>query len=329
MAGLGSVVLPPITSDSRFNRFEAVASLDWSPQPVLSGSLGASLVHERGKSDGVVDFGFPIPTTYAISRSLPGIFATLALDLPQTASLRAGLRVDFPETGKARFTPRAGVIVPILGESLKLTANYAQGFKQPSLFALGFPLLANPDLLPERSRTLDAGLEWTSPDRAWQASLTGYRSVYHDLIDFDPDLFTNVNRNRVTAEGFELAASGRAGNLRLLASVTYLDTRSADGAPLRFRPVWKGAAALEWTATERLTLRLDGRVSGSLLDSSVPTGFARLEGYATIDAQAMFRLNRVLELRASVRNLGGERYARTIGTPEPGRNVFVSLHGAI
>ncbi len=43
-----------------------------------------------------------------------------------------------------------------------------QGFKLPSLFALGFPLIANPDLLPERSRTSDAGLAWTSENKALQ-----------------------------------------------------------------------------------------------------------------------------------------------------------------
>jgi vitamin B12 transporter len=321
--------LPPITTDSRFNRFEAVASLDWSPQPYVNASLGASLVDERGNSDGVVDFGFPIPTTYAISRSLPGLFASAALDLPGGAALRGGLRVDFPETGKTRFTPRAGLVVPLAREALRFTANYAQGFKQPSLFALGFPLLANPDLLPERSRTYDAGFAWSSSDLTWQAELIAYRSIYRDLIDFDPDLFTNVNRNRVRAQGIELAASGRSGDFRLIASLTYLDTKSADGAQLRFRPEWKGAAALEWTASERLVLRLDGRVSGRFLDSSVPTGFVRLSGYATLDAQVRFRLNRVLELHASLRNLGGERYARTIGTPEPGRNLFVSLHAAL
>lgn len=321
--------VPAIASDSIFKRFEGVASVDWSPRTELALSLGASLVHEDGTSDGTVDFGGPIPTAFSLSRTLPGLFATAALLLPQGIELRTGLRADFPESGKARITPRAGIGVPLGQTGLRLTASYAQGFKQPSLYALGFPLIANPDLLPERSRTMDAGLAWTSQDKSWQASATAYRSVYRDLIDFEPELFTNVNRDKVTAKGFEFTASGRQGDFRLVASLTYLDTRSADGAALRFRPEWKGAIAAEWQASEKLFLRLDGRFSSGFKDSSVPTGLIRMQGFATLDAQASFRLTDNLELRTALRNLANERYFRTVGTPEPGRTVFVSLHGSL
>jgi outer membrane cobalamin receptor len=320
--------VPPIASDSRFERFEAVAGLDWTPRDYLALGIGASLVHESGRSQGTIDFGEPIPTDFALTRSLPGVFATAALVLP-AVELRAGLRADFPEDGKTRITPRAGVVVPLGTSGLRLTANYAQGFKQPSLYALGFPLIANPDLLPERSRTMDAGLAWSSADNAIQASVTAYRSVYRDLIDFDPEQFTNVNRDRVTAEGVEMAGTARKGPLRLIASLTYLDTESADGAPLRFRPEWKGAGALEWQASEAMSLRLDGRFSGSFTDSSVPTGFDRIDGYATFDASASYRLSPALTITASLRNLANEHYERTLGTPEPGRNVFVTLRGSL
>lgn len=54
-------------------------------------------MHESGRSDGSVDFGELIPTTYGLSRSLPGLFTTgPALVLPQI-ELRGGLRADFPE----------------------------------------------------------------------------------------------------------------------------------------------------------------------------------------------------------------------------------------
>lgn len=320
--------VPPIASDSRFERFEAVAGLDWTPRDGLAFAVGASLVHESGRSEGTVDFGVPIPTGYSLSRSLPGLFATAALVLPQV-ELRTGLRADFPESGKARITPRAGLVVPLGETGLRLTASYAQGFKQPSLFALGFPLIANPDLLPERSRTMDAGLAWSSADRAIEASITAYRSVYRDLIDFDPERFTNVNRSRVTAEGIEFAASARKGPFRFIGSLTWLEAESSDGAPLRFRPEWKGAAALAWQASDAISLRLDGRFSGRFTDSSVPTGFVRLGGHATLDLEATWRLSPALSISASLRNLADEQFQRTIGTPEPGRNMFVSLTGTL
>lgn len=321
--------VPPLTSDSRFDRIEVVSSLGWTPGSSLKASVGASLVHEDGRSDGAIDYGVLIPTAYSLSRTLPGLFTTASLTLPNAIALDLGLRADFLKNGGARVTPRAGLGFPLGGTGLRLTASYAKGFKQPSLFALGFPLLANPDLLTEKSETYDGGVAWTSPDGEWRASAKAYRSLYRDLIDFDPERFTNVNRSRVTAKGFELAASGHLSKLRLLASLTYLSARSADDAPLRFRPRWKGAAAVEFAASDAVTLRMDGRFSGASLDSSVPTGFAELDGFTTLDAQVALRLRPGLELRASLRNLTGDDYQRTIGTPEPGRNVFFSLIGTI
>ncbi|MEZ5743936.1 MAG: TonB-dependent receptor [Sphingomonadaceae bacterium] len=321
--------IPPLVTDSRFERFEVVGSLSAQASRELGVTLGASLVEEDGRSTGTLDFGFPIPTDYRQSRALPGLFAGADLLLDSGLQLRGGLRVDFPDQGKARWTPRLGARMPLGETGLAVRTSWAQGFKQPSLFALGFPLLANPDLLPERSRTLDAGLEWRSPDGAWRADVTGFRSVYRDLIDFEPELFTNVNRSRVTARGIEAALRGGTGPLRLTGALTYMKTRSADGAPLRFRPEWTGRLAADWQVAETLALRLDGQFNDGFLDSSVPTGFVRLGGFETLDAQVIWQALPGIELRAALRNLTNSDYARTIGTPEPGRNVFISLQAAL
>ena len=61
----------------------------------------------------------------------------------------------------------------------------------------------------------------------------------------------------------------------------------------------------------------------------MPTGFTQLGGYATIDASVTYRLTPAIELTASLRNLANERYVRTVGTPEPGRNVLLSLRGSL
>lgn len=320
--------VPAIVSDSRFDRFELVSSLDWARGSDFTMSAGASVVREDGRAAGSVDFGSIIPTGYVLSRTLPGVFATATYTPAGGPVLRAGVRADFPEQGPTRVTPQLGAVVPLAG-GLSLTADYARGFKQPSFFALGYPLVANPDLLPERSETYDAGVQWKSPSGNWQASAKGYRSVFKDMIDFDPNLFTNVNRQKVTAKGFEFAASGHAGPVRTIASLTYLKSWSADGAPLRFRPHWKGAAAIEWQANSLVGLRLDGRFVSSFLDSTVPTGFERVAGFATFDTQVTLRLSHGLHLVGSLRNLTDKRYYRTIGTPEPGRNVFVSLRADI
>lgn len=321
--------VPPITSDSRFDRIEVVSTLGWTPTPSFAASVGASMVSEDGRSNGSIDYGVLIPTNYNLSRTLPGVFTTASMSLPHSIGLKLGLRADFLKNGGMRLTPNAGLAIPLGETGFRLTASYAQGFKLPSFFALGFPLLANPDLLSEKSETFDSGIAWASTGDVWQASAKAYRSIYRDLIDFDPERFTNINRSRVTAEGFELAGSARLQGVRALASLTYLSAKSADDAPLRFRPKWKGAASIEYSATHALTFRLDGRFSSSWLDSSVPTGFVRQDSFATLDAQVGLSLRPGIELRASLRNLTDTSFQRTVGTPEPGRNVFFSLIGTI
>jgi outer membrane cobalamin receptor len=316
--------VPPIASDSRFDRFEVVGSVDAAAGEWLTASLGGAYIHETGRSTGTLDFGFPIPTDYRLSRDMPGLFASATWRHPGGATLRAGLRADFPEGGKTRLTPRIGAQVPV-AEGLELRATYGEGFKRPSLFALGFPLIANPDLKDELARTFDAGLGWTSPDGAWRGDLTYFHATYRNLIDFEPELFTNVNRQRITSEGIEVALSGSVRAVRLLSSLTYMKTRSSDGAQLRFRPRWKGRLVAVVPLAQDWSLRLDGAFSSAFTDSSVPTGFQRLGGYEQASAEVTWRIVPDVELSLAVRNLFDQRSYRTIGTPEPGRNVFVAL----
>ena len=321
--------VPPISSDSRFERFELATAASIALSSAAEATLGANLVREDGTSTGVLDFGFPIPTDYTLERSMPGLFVTARLGDRQSPSIEAGLRVDWPEHGsdgrQARWSPRIGARYPLGHSGIALLASYARGFKQPSMFALGFPLIANPELREERSETMDAGADWNSRNGAVGASLVYFRGVYRDLIDFDPELFTNVNRARVDVEGIELAFRGDAGPVRLSGSLTHMTSEAEDGATLRYRPEWTGRFAAQWSPVARVGLRLDAAFSGAFNDSSVPTGFVRQDGYATLGAGIRFEVAGNIGLDLALTNLTGEDYFRTVGMPEPGRRLFATI----
>ena len=82
---------------------------------------------------------------------------------------------------------------------------YSEGYKLPSLFALGYPLIANPELEPERGRSMSVGLEHRSGER--RLRLARLQNRFENLIDFDVERFTNVNRARVRNRGIELEAA--------------------------------------------------------------------------------------------------------------------------
>lgn len=314
--------VPAITADTRFERLEAVADLRAELSPALTLAAGAAYVEEDGRSRGAVDFGVLIPADFRIGRHIASGFVEATL-IP-VAALRAtvGVRYDDPSTAGGRWTGRAAATLDLGRDLPSLYASVSEGYKLPSLYALAYPLIANPDLRPETSRSWEAGLS-----KSWDGGhlrLAWFDNAFRDLIDFDPALFTNVNRNRVTTEGVE--AEVRAALTPALAaegSLTRLSVSSP--TPLRARPKWQAAARLAWTATDRLTVDAALRHTASRLDSSVPTGLVRLAGYTTADLGARLRLTGGLTLSAVAANLFDADYEDAIGFPAPGRTLRIAV----
>ncbi|MEL7198031.1 MAG: TonB-dependent receptor [Pseudomonadota bacterium] len=317
--------VPPIVTDSRLQRYEAVGSVEYRHGNWLILSTGASYTREDGVSDGTLDFGFLIPTAFALERDMPGLFVTLMAEPARGFEVSAGLRADWPKGSQMRWTPRIGTAIALGNSGLSLTASYAQGFKRPSLFALGFPLIANPDLEDERSETFDAGIAYGEAGDPLSASATYFSNTYRDLVDFDPELFTNVNRARVEVEGVEFAGTVRQGPISARAALTYQTAQSADGALLRFRPEWTGRLSVRWQASANLSLSAHGELVSSFNDSSVPTGFVRNPGFESLGFDASWAVTDQIELFGSLRNATDSTYARSVGFTEPGRNVFIGL----
>jgi outer membrane cobalamin receptor len=197
----------------------------------------------------------------------------------------------------------------------------ATGFKLPSLYALGYPLIANPTLKPERARSLEAGLEGCGATR-WRAAVFEHR--YRDLIDFDPVLFTNVNRAQVATRGVQTRIE-REFAARWLARGTlgWLDIDSA--TPLRARPRWQGAAEVVWQTRPSLESSLALSFNDEYKDSAIPTGLIRAPGHALLDAGLRWQANSTLALAFSLRNALAAEYEDAVGFPAPGRTLWLSV----
>src|SRR4051812_47158158 len=114
------------------------------------------------------------------------------------------IRRDDVDPGEGRTTRSAGVRYR-LTEFQSLRAHWSEGFKPPSFFALGDPIVGNPALRPETSRSREAGWEMATPCVHAQASV--YDTRYDALVDFDPDTFHMVNREGARVRGAELQGS--------------------------------------------------------------------------------------------------------------------------
>ena len=318
--------VPAILSDNRLERLEAIGDvvLDIG---ALTATIGGAYLDEDGRSIGTIDFGGPVPADFRLKRQTASGFAEATLVPLEGVTLNGALRHDAIQGGPKEWTGRASVSVAPAADGPALFARIGEGFKLPSFYALGSPLVGNPALLPERSRNVEAGVQWR-PLASTNLRVAWFDNQFSDLIDFDPVTFTSVNRSRVTARGVEAEGSVQATPaIGLAGQVTYLDLKSA--TPLRARPKWQGNIRGSWAATAALELGAILRFNGDFFDSSIPTGLIRQDGHVELDASVRYRLSPAVRLEMALRNLTDTDYQDAVGFPARGPSVRATLRATI
>lgn len=311
--------VPASLVDTHFRRYSATLS---ATQPISNGvsvAYGIDWQREAGTSDGQLDLGgFFAPTSFELTRSYWAPFAEVRVESEIGLSAQAGARVDMPDDESSVTSPRLRVAYA-MPRNFTIAASWGKAFKLPSLYALGHPLVGNPELSPERSRSYEIELAQELGAARWSA--TWFDSEFRDAIDFDagppPRL---VNRNRVRSRGVEVAGRLRAGTQWSFdASVTYARSRiTATDSELRNRPDWSTAMAMHWTPFDSFTLSAVATHVGSSFDSSIATGDVRLSGYNRVDVDATWALSSRFEIYVSIDNLTDEQYQQFVGFEERG-----------
>jgi outer membrane receptor protein involved in Fe transport len=184
------------------------------------------------------------------------------------------------------------------------------------MYALGHPIVGNPDLVPERSESHELSVAQSLLNDTVNWSLTWFDGEFRNAIDFDPGPPPMlVNRDRVDTQGFELAGHvSTTEDLVFDASVTQARSRVAStGDELRNRPEWRAGAGVHWTPIE--PLRLTGAVTyvGSSRDSSIATGDVTLPSYTLVDVSASWQVAKNFEAYAAIDNLTDQQYQQFVG----------------
>jgi vitamin B12 transporter len=215
------------------------------------------------------------------------------------------------------------------------------GIKAPSFlesFGESFFAQGNPDLLPERSRTVDLGLEQRLLEGRLRAVVTGFYSDYRDqiaytVVDFDTFEGTYVNLGRTRASGLELELNVKPRPwLGLLGQYTFTDSRILEsandfdpvyavGEPLLRRPRHQGTLTAELSFS-RWSAGLTVARVGQRADSDfVGLGLTRNPGYTRLDARVRVRLVGPLEAWLVGENLTDATYQQALGYPALPRSV--------
>lgn len=334
----GRFRIPPTVFETDFTRMRLHWTLRASLNEFLKMAGGFQLVHENGTRTGTQDLtvlGFPsqVATDFEQSRTTPaGILETIIAPNEQVR-LSAGIRVDGPEDIPVRVTPRLAVSIRPFPRTT-IRGQYGEGFKLPSLNALGDPLIGNPHLSPETSTAWEAGIIQSSAVWDSEIQLTWFHNTFSNQIDLDPVLaeqrtFRLVNLNNVRTQGIELNVTA---NPWPTASIqgwfTFLDARIAGtSAPLRNRPKASGGFALRIRPTPALTIRSQLQAVGTRFDLQIPTTQTKLPGYYRIDLAATYTLNDTWKIFGAVDNLTNVTYEDFLGFSAPGTWVRVGVEG--
>jgi outer membrane receptor for ferrienterochelin and colicins len=251
---------------------------------------------------------------------------------PGMVSLSVGGRATFNDRWGNTVSPTFGVTA-MPGSSLRLRAVVGRGFRAPSFKELawdfanlgaGYTVQGNPDLRPETSWNVTAGVDWAPSSRA-SLGLEAYTNQIDDLIESsfignNPSgllVYSPRNVSRARTRGLEATGSLRSGAWDVRAEYVLLDARSlADDLPLdrRARHSARLRVARSLDVLDGMLLNVTTHVTGDAPVVGVDAlGQAAVIGtqerFISFDVQTTLELPRSLRLVVGVDNLFDQRPA--------------------
>ena len=343
---------PGFASDDRTStdRSSADARVQLTLPRGIRGLAGASVESQRQDVTGA----------FRESRRNWGLY-TEATFLPVSGlQITAGGRLDENEKFGSFWTYRATALA-FASPTTKLRTSVGTGFKEPGFFEnFDSPFsVGNPDLRPERSFSVEGGVEQDLAQGAASVGVTVFAQRFRDLIQFTfvtptpggPNYFNVASAN---ANGIEAVVGvrprgpvrGSVSYTRIWSEVTDAGFDSGDAATfvegerLLRRPSDALSLRVETAVADRARLGAMLSWVGTRDDIRFgqfpePSQRVELPSYTTLDLSGTLTVlhsrSRVpgLDLTARVENLFDERYEQVVGFPARGRGIFVGVSSQI
>ncbi|MFN4262071.1 MAG: TonB-dependent receptor domain-containing protein [Thioalkalivibrionaceae bacterium] len=220
------------------------------------------------------------------------------------------------------------------GDGVRGRVSIGTAFAAPSFNLLYFPGFSNPDLAPERSRSVELGL--SQRVGAWRWDVALFETRVRDLIISPPPTFVPDNIDRARIRGLELETDYQQGPWRYGLAATVIDGENRGSGLNRGRELpRRSPGQLRLDVDRRVVFEgFKGQVGATLRGEARRFEDAgnqqRLPGYATLDLRGQWDFARdwALALRLTnlfdrdvqlARNFGGETFQQA------GRTAFVEL----
>ncbi|MCI0507292.1 MAG: TonB-dependent receptor [Gammaproteobacteria bacterium] len=318
-------IIPAVSSDSDYQRQNLLAVYTGKPTPQLDASIGGELEWEEGTSNSVIDpEGLNIPADFNLERRLAALFGELQYQFNERLRTYAGVRVDSPENMPGETSPRLGLSYQ--QNNTVYRVDWGRGFKLPSFYALGHPLVGNADFQPETSESVQLTLQHTFTSSTL-LDIAAFWNRYYDLIDFDNTSNVLVQRPEAGIKGAEIVVKHRFAP-SLLMQLQYtgmsMDIVDSDEVLLK-RPDKLGSFVLNWNINHDLLCSISANYVGGIKDASIPTGLRTLDSYTRVDASLGWQINKHWFAQGAVDNVLDEDYEEAIGFNAPGIGMRISI----
>jgi outer membrane cobalamin receptor len=356
-------------SESGSRRLSARVQTDVTLAPGLDLSAGVELQRERVTSTYITDDRGEIP----VKRFVAGYFGEARWSRSDRFFLTGGVRLeDIRRDAVAPlddpFSPRPAMEADsVLSLNPRIAGAYyvrstpqsqtkirgaaGTGIRPPDGFDIAFT--DNPSLKPERSRSLEAGVDQSFAGGRALVEATYFRNTFDDLIVAvggfaGSSRYRTDNISNARARGMELATTvrQRTGGVDVQARVTYtfLDSEilAVDRAGTAPPPFEAGQSLLQrprhqwamdvsatqgrWTAWTRGGGR--GRVLAVEPSYGTFGGLFDAEGYAVWNAGASVKLTKQIEAFGRIENLLDKSYEEVFGFPALPRGFMAGLRVA-
>jgi vitamin B12 transporter len=273
-------------------------------------------------------------------RNNSGFYAQQQVEVWGRLSVTGGIRIENNTTYDTSANPKAGVSLRVARDT-RLRFNVGTGIKEPSFIENFSPnsfFLGNPNLLPERARSWEVGIEQSAFANRLTGTVTWFDNRFRNVIELvsKPD-FTGQYQNigRSLARGLEFRTRARVRLLMVQANYTYLDGHIQEssqssfpfrpGDPLLRRPKHSGDVTLTWT-DRKWTARWTTRAVGRRADSDFFTYSVPLQsnpGYSVSDAAFTYKFARPVSAFVRLENIFDHSYQEILGYRALGRSVVV------
>jgi outer membrane receptor protein involved in Fe transport len=324
-------------------------------------SFGVTGAHESVTNSYITDASF---STFPIERNEIAVYAENRYEVAARLFLSGGLRAEFfrtpsiptdgftrplfPASSISRVNPKLSAAYVAGGA--RLHASFGMGLRPPSGFDLAFT--DNPALKPERTRSVDAGVEQRVGNLLTLDATYFYNRYYDLIVTLGGSLaalshYQSANLANSQAQGAEFSARLRPARwVFVTGSYTLLETRilSLDGssnqAPLPFavgqqltrRPEHSGNVVATFTHG-KLAADLTGYFRGRTLYEEpylgASNGLFWNSGFANAGVNLNYTLGRGVTAYGNLRNALNRQYEEVFGYPSPKLNFVAGLKWTI